>query len=69
MYVNPFIAGILVTLGVELAFIVIYSIQQMHRAKNCRMGTMEVTGDELREILNGLEKSRERRTNGEDNID
>ena len=69
MYVNPFIAGILLTIGVELAFIVVYSIQQMHRAKNYRMGTMEVTSEELRNILDGLDKAREKNAHGEDNID
>ena len=69
MYVNPFIAGIFVTIGVELAFIVVYSIQQMHRASSRAVVDVTASPEEVEKLLSYLKEIEEDNKDGENDSD
>lgn len=55
MYIDPFIAGILITLFVEISFVLIFAIQHLHKIdddENCVH--VELTKEEMEQIMENL---------------
>ena len=55
MYINPFVAGILITLLVEFAFIIIFVAQHLHKIQEEEDSVnIELTEDEAKELADVL---------------